>query len=102
MIRNCNRNVDFYIQDQRLLTYVYFQLEFYLYSNQYQFCRHLSSAGKERTHKSVLDTCFVYNGATVYKGIGVGRFRKLGGQGLEYWGAKFPAGTWRRDDVDAT
>ena len=29
--------------------------------------------------------------------IGVGRFRMLGGQGLEYWGgqggAKFPAGT---------
>ena len=29
--------------------------------------------------------------------IGVGRFRILGGQGLEYWGAKgraeFPAGT---------
>ena len=29
-----------------------------------------------------------------------------GGQGLEYWGSqgggKFPAGTWRRNDVDAT
>ena len=43
--------------------------------------------------------------------IGVGRFRILGGgggggQGLEYWGgqegAKFPVGTWRRNDVDAT
>ena len=40
--------------------------------------------------------------------IGVGRFRILGwgGQGLEHWGgargAKFPAGTWRRNDVDAT
>ena len=38
--------------------------------------------------------------------IGVGRFRILGGQGLEYWGgqggAKFPAGTCRRNDVDAT
>ena len=37
------------------------------------------------------------------KCIGVGRFRILGGgQGLEYWGAKFPAGTSRRYDVDAT
>ena len=45
--------------------------------------------------------------------IGVGRFRILGGgggggQGLEYWGGgqggrgKFPAGTLRRNDVDAT
>ena len=39
--------------------------------------------------------------------IGVGRFRILGGQGLEYWGggakgAKVPAGTWHRNDVDAT
>ena len=40
--------------------------------------------------------------------IGVGRFRIFGGQGLEYWGgggqggAKFPAGTRRRNDVDAT
>ena len=39
--------------------------------------------------------------------IGVGRFRILGGQGLEYWGggqggAQFPAGTCRRNDVDAT
>ena len=37
--------------------------------------------------------------------IGVGRFRILGGQGLEYWGpmgrAKFPTGTWCRNDVDA-
>ena len=44
-----------------------------------------------------------------YKGIGIGRFRILGGgQDLEYWGggakrvAKFPAGTWRRNDVDAS
>ena len=38
--------------------------------------------------------------------IGVRRFRILGGQGLEYWGGgkggKFPAGTCRRNDVDAT
>ena len=44
--------------------------------------------------------------------IGVGRFRILGGggggggQGWEYWegqgGGKFPAATWRRNDVDAT
>ena len=40
---------------------------------------------------------------------GVGRFRILGGEGqdLEYWGAKggggkFPAGTGRRNDVDAS
>ena len=34
-------------------------------------------------------------------------FRILGGQGLQYWGSqgeggKFPAGTFRRTDVDAT
>ena len=33
----------------------------------------------------------------IYKDISVGRFRVLGGQGLEFWGgqggAKFPAGT---------
>ena len=36
--------------------------------------------------------------------IGEGRFSIWGGgQGLEYWGGgKFPAGTWRRNDVDAT
>ena len=47
--------------------------------------------------------------------IGVGRFRIFGDQGLEYWGGgggggggggpgrgKFPAGTRRRNDVDAT
>ena len=34
--------------------------------------------------------------------IGVGRFRILGGQGLDMGGAKFLAGTWRRNDVDAT
>ena len=42
--------------------------------------------------------------------IGVGRLRILGGgQDLEYWGggggqggAKFPVGTWRRSDVNAT
>ena len=46
---------------------------------------------------------------TMLNSIGVGRFRILGegGQGLEYWGAKggggkFPAGTWRRNDVAST
>ena len=42
--------------------------------------------------------------------IGVGRFRIFGDQGLEYLGGggggpgrgKFPAGTRRRNDVDAT
>ena len=34
--------------------------------------------------------------------IGIGKFRILGGQGLEYWGAKFPAGTLPRNDVDKT
>ena len=33
--------------------------------------------------------------------MGIGRFRILGVQGLEYWGDKFPAGTWRRHDVYA-
>ena len=41
--------------------------------------------------------------AILWPFIGVGRFRILGGQGLEYWGkGEFPAGTWRRNDVDAT
>ena len=34
--------------------------------------------------------------------IGVGRFRICGGGVGGARGAKFPAGTWRRNDVDAT
>ena len=40
--------------------------------------------------------------------MSVGRFRILGRKGLEYWGGgqvgggEFPAGTRRRNDVDAT
>ena len=45
----------------------------------------------------------------IWRIIGVGRFRILGGGGARFRilgggqvGAKFPAGTWRRNDVDAT
>ena len=52
-------------------------------------------------------TLFVYISRLLLN-IGVGRFRILGGgQGLEFWegqggGGKFPVGTGRRNDVDAT
>ena len=48
---------------------------------------------------------WIENSVSRVTDIGVGRFRLLGGQGLEYWGgkgAKFPAGTSPRNDVNAT
>ena len=64
-------------------------------------CTELNSVGV------CLTLCMGCSCKTFYN-IGVGRFRILGDQGLEYWvsqgggGGKFLAGTSRHTDVDAT
>ena len=64
---------------------------------------------KAKFHLTPLKAASALKVASTSICIRVGRFRILGGGGggvgLEYWGGQgggFPAGTWRRTDVDAT